>query len=136
MTEARGPRKPRPLLDDANSKFARALGSVDFHTREAGLRALQDFLSRRSSLEELEMLRLWKGIFYCFWHSDKQPVQAREKPEQRHAIALGGCCLPWNPADHSHCALQAALAERLSEIMTQLPEEVSFRRRPLLPPAS
>ncbi|KAL4458010.1 hypothetical protein ABPG75_012875 [Micractinium tetrahymenae] len=95
MAEAKGPRKARPLLDDANSKFARALGSVDFHTREAGLRALQDFLSRRSSLEELEMLRLWKGIFYCFWHSDKQPVQA-------------------------------ALAERLSEIMTQLPEEVGW----------
>ena len=24
---------------------------------------------------ELEMLRLWKGLFYTFWMSDKPPVQ-------------------------------------------------------------
>lgn len=94
MAEVRGPRKARPLLDDTNSKFARALGSVDFHTREAGLRALQDFLSRRSSLEELEMLRLWKGIFYCFWHSDKQPVQVRTEAREAACMLRAVVTLP------------------------------------------
>lgn len=72
-------RKERPLLekvaDDGNSKFARALASVDFHTRERGLQALTLWLSRRPDVGELELLKLWKGIFYCFWHSDKAPVQ-------------------------------------------------------------
>jgi ribosomal RNA-processing protein 1 len=27
------------------------------------------------ALSPLEMAKLWKGIFYCFWMSDKPPVQ-------------------------------------------------------------
>lgn len=64
-----------PLADSGESKFARALGSVDYHTREGGLQALTTWLSRRHDIAELELLRLWKGIFYCFWHSDKIAVQ-------------------------------------------------------------
>jgi ribosomal RNA-processing protein 1 len=26
-------------------------------------------------VSELDMLKLWKGIYFCFWHSDKEPVQ-------------------------------------------------------------
>lgn len=85
----------RLLEQNPDSKFARALGSVDFHTREAGLAALASWLSKRHDIEEQELLLLWKGIFYCFWHSDKG-------------------------------AVQAALAERLSEILTQLPEQVGW----------
>lgn len=70
-----------------------ALGSTDFHTREAGLAALTALLARRTDLGELEALKLWRGIFYAYWHSDKAPVQA-------------------------------ALAQRLAEIMAQLPEQV------------
>mmetsp|Transcript_3639 Transcript_3639/g.10240 ORF Transcript_3639/g.10240 Transcript_3639/m.10240 type:complete len:231 (-) Transcript_3639:70-762(-) len=81
--------KPRPSLEpglgggDAesehagNSKLARALGSCDFHTRERGVAALTRFLQRRTGgLPRKDMLKIWKGLFYAFWHSDKQPVQA------------------------------------------------------------
>lgn len=62
--------------DDGNSKFARALGSVDYQTREKGLQALATWLSKKQDLQEQDLKRLWKGIFYCFWHADRAPFQA------------------------------------------------------------
>uniref|UniRef100_A0A383VAX4 Uncharacterized protein n=1 Tax=Tetradesmus obliquus TaxID=3088 RepID=A0A383VAX4_TETOB len=62
--------------EDGNSKFARALGSTDYATREKGLQALSRFLVHKDSMSELDMMKLWKGLFFCFWHSDKAPVQA------------------------------------------------------------
>lgn len=69
-----------PAAEDGNSKFARALSSVDWHTREKGLQALIRFLAIREDLSDGDLLRLWKGLFYCFWHSDKVPVQASDVP--------------------------------------------------------
>jgi hypothetical protein len=51
------------------------LGSTDFHTREQGLQALSRWLTHKPLISELDMLKLWKGIYFCFWHSDKEPVQ-------------------------------------------------------------
>ena len=60
----------------ASTGFARALGSTDFHTRERGLQALTTWLTGHKNVTENDLLRLWKALFYCFWHSDKGPVQA------------------------------------------------------------
>jgi hypothetical protein len=91
--KAKKARKEKPVLAEAvagasagNSKFARALGSTDYLTREKGLQALQGWLCLRSDLGELDMLKIWKGLFFCFWHSDKAPVQVR--PRRR-------ACAPW-----------------------------------------
>ncbi|GLI61545.1 hypothetical protein VaNZ11_003936 [Volvox africanus] len=68
-----------PLPDDGHpghSKLARALASNDFQTREKGLYALKTWMLRKTDLNESDMIRIWKGLFYCFWHSDKAPVQA------------------------------------------------------------
>mmetsp|Transcript_32823 Transcript_32823/g.93150 ORF Transcript_32823/g.93150 Transcript_32823/m.93150 type:complete len:577 (+) Transcript_32823:92-1822(+) len=62
-------------LGSGESKFARALGSTDYQTREKGLSSLSLWLASRSDIPELDLLKLWKGVFYCFWHSDKAPVQ-------------------------------------------------------------
>lgn len=62
-------------LSAGSSKFARALGSTDFHTREQGLQALSRLLTHKQLIPEVDMLKLWKGIYFCFWHSDKEPVQ-------------------------------------------------------------
>jgi len=62
-------------LGSGNSKFARALGSTDFHTREQGLQALSRWLTHKQLISDVDMLKLWKGIYFCFWHSDKEPVQ-------------------------------------------------------------
>jgi ribosomal RNA-processing protein 1 len=76
------PRKEKPVLeqvqvgsDAGNSKFARALGSTDYGTREKGLTALLAWLCVKEDLEEIDMMKIWKGLFFCFWHSDKAPVQ-------------------------------------------------------------
>lgn len=74
--------------DDGNSKFARALGSVDNQTREKGLQALTLWLSKKEDLTEQDLKRLWKGIFYCFWHADKAPFQVWQ-----HALGCFEQCL-------------------------------------------
>ena len=116
------------VADDGRCKFARALGSVDFHTREAGLQALATWLSRQQGVTLGELVKLWKGVFYAFWHSDKSQVQASRAPPCMHGLHTRPTHrLTAFPAAHT---LQNALAERLAEIMGQLPEGVR------LPPAA
>ena len=74
--------KPLKSIEDvkenapaAQGKVARALASVHPQTREKGLRALTLWLSKRKDITDKDMLRLWKALFFCFWHSDLVPVQ-------------------------------------------------------------
>mmetsp|Transcript_33904 Transcript_33904/g.61213 ORF Transcript_33904/g.61213 Transcript_33904/m.61213 type:complete len:383 (-) Transcript_33904:245-1393(-) len=60
---------------DGDSKFARVLSSPDFMTRQKGLEALNLYLKSKSSISEEDMQKIWKGLFYCFWHSDKPQYQ-------------------------------------------------------------
>lgn len=60
---------------EGDSAFARALASSDYHTRENGWKALQIWLQNRSQLKLEEVLKIWRGILFCFWHSDKAHVQ-------------------------------------------------------------
>lgn len=83
-------KKERPCLEPdvdhikethaGNTKLARALGSPDYHTREKAVAAMTRFLQRKTGLRERDMLKIWKGLFYAFWHSDKVPVQVRKVP--------------------------------------------------------
>jgi ribosomal RNA-processing protein 1 len=131
MTMSKKERTPkqRPSLEaispDGNCKFSRALGSVDYQTREKGLQALTLWLSRKSEVDEKDLLKLWKGIFYCFWHSDKAHVQVRilyacsytyqDTPVQSHPINLTIPILK----------LQSELAERLADIKAHLPQPIA-----------
>lgn len=97
--------KPKPALESgidgissANSKLARALGSVDYRTREKGVQALTRFLQRKDEMPDRDMLKIWKGLFYAFWHSDKQPVQVRGRPPgaaAQEAALQRRPLLPW-----------------------------------------
>lgn len=53
------------------------LASSEKKTRDKAVKNLAAFLSSDSEnvLPDLEMAKLWKGIFYCFWMSDKPLVQ-------------------------------------------------------------
>ncbi|KAL1951142.1 hypothetical protein VTO73DRAFT_291 [Trametes versicolor] len=53
------------------------LASTDKKTRDKAIKNLAAFLSdpSRDALPKAEMTKLWKGIFYCFWMSDKPLVQ-------------------------------------------------------------
>jgi len=53
------------------------LASTDKKTRDKAIKSLTVLLSdpSRDVLAKSEMAKLWKGIFYCFWMSDKPLVQ-------------------------------------------------------------
>eukprot|EP00967_Tisochrysis_lutea_P134049 scaffold236191_cov15-Tisochrysis_lutea.AAC.1 len=82
--KAKPDRKQKPALerevehtspDVSQSPFIRALGSTDFNTRAKGVQALTRFLQLKTELAEEDLLKIWKGLYVCFWHSDKAPVQ-------------------------------------------------------------
>ncbi|CAN1161258.1 Protein REBELOTE [Linum perenne] len=53
------------------------LGASDNKTRSRYLREiLSTWLPSQSNLSDDDMKKLWKGLFYCFWHSDKLPAQS------------------------------------------------------------
>lgn len=60
---------------EGDSKFARALASSDYHTRANGWKALRIWLQAKQQLRLEEVMKIWKGILFCFWHSDKAHVQ-------------------------------------------------------------
>ncbi|KAF8332631.1 ribosomal RNA processing protein [Cantharellus anzutake] len=53
------------------------LASSDKSTRDKAVNGLTAFLCHESNarLSDKDMAKLWKGIFYCFWMSDKPLVQ-------------------------------------------------------------
>ncbi|KAL4267954.1 RRP1 family protein [Pleurotus pulmonarius] len=61
----------------ATPPLAKYLASTDKRTRDKSIKKLSVFLSESSEnvLSKEDMDKLWKGIFYCFWMSDKPLVQ-------------------------------------------------------------
>eukprot|EP00232_Nephroselmis_pyriformis_P024085 CAMPEP_0182865278 /NCGR_PEP_ID=MMETSP0034_2-20130328/7607_1 /TAXON_ID=156128 /ORGANISM="Nephroselmis pyriformis, Strain CCMP717" /LENGTH=327 /DNA_ID=CAMNT_0024997573 /DNA_START=79 /DNA_END=1058 /DNA_ORIENTATION=+ len=55
--------------------FIKALGTFDKATRDKALEALTKWLSKRKGITEPDLAKLWKGLFFCFWHSDKAGPQ-------------------------------------------------------------
>merc|ERR1712137_15221 len=63
-------------LDGREVRFAQRLASNELKTRNQTLKKLETFLgSVDESISDEELLKLWKGLFYCLWLSDKVPVQ-------------------------------------------------------------
>ncbi|XP_052867442.1 ribosomal RNA processing protein 1 homolog [Anopheles cruzii] len=60
-------------------KFARVLAGNDPKLRRKVLKNLETWLTTRSqstfAFSDADFLRLWKGLFYCMWMSDKPLVQ-------------------------------------------------------------
>jgi len=91
------PALPRKLLTALTlTLFFLPLEPAD---REAALSSLRNYLSshRSTPFSPLDLLKLWKGLFYCMWMADK-PL-----PQQRLAVDLAGLVdilpeesvLPW-----------------------------------------
>jgi hypothetical protein len=91
-------KKPRnkPILEPGatdslqDSSLIRALGSPDRDTRERGLQLLTAWLETHEDVSEHDILRLWKGLYFCFWHSDLITVQVRECTLHDAVCILGG----------------------------------------------
>ncbi|KAG8892133.1 hypothetical protein FRC01_014329 [Tulasnella sp. 417] len=77
------PSKPRPSTEEVQDDDAQALpmgkyfASSDKAVRDKAVDGLKQFLVARDDdlLEDKELMKLWKGLFFCFWHSDKPLVQ-------------------------------------------------------------
>ncbi|PWN35242.1 Nop52-domain-containing protein [Meira miltonrushii] len=68
------------ITETASLPLGKALASTEKSIRDDAIRSLAAYLSQADALNaeplsDLEMAKLWKGIFYCFWMSDKPRVQ-------------------------------------------------------------
>ncbi len=61
--------------DEGEFNFARSLVNPDKEVRDNTLRALHNYVSSVKEMEEMQMLKLWKALYYCMWLSDKQDIQ-------------------------------------------------------------
>lgn len=48
---------------------------TDKKSRDAALDSLRTYLSCRRDLSSIELLKLWKGLFYCLWMCDRPLAQ-------------------------------------------------------------
>jgi len=60
--------------------FAQKLASNEKNDRDKAVRRLKKWFYSRSSVDsncftEDELMRIWKGLFYCYWQSDKPLIQ-------------------------------------------------------------
>jgi ribosomal RNA-processing protein 1 len=61
---------------DSQVTMARSLASPIKETRDKTIAALRSFLSNmKDTLPDIEMMKLWKALHYCFWLSDKTDIQ-------------------------------------------------------------
>jgi ribosomal RNA-processing protein 1 len=63
--------------DAQNNPFIRNLASSDKQTRDQALDSLKAYLGAQTEISELDLLKLWKGLFYCLWMQDKPALQQR-----------------------------------------------------------
>ena len=57
-------------------QFAQKLAANEPGMRNKAVKKLKKWFSaRQEPFSEPEMMRLWKGLYYCFWMSDKPLVQ-------------------------------------------------------------
>jgi ribosomal RNA-processing protein 1 len=61
--------------DAQNNPFIRNLASSDKKVRDGALDSLKTYLGAQSEISELDLLKLWKGLFYCLWMQDKPALQ-------------------------------------------------------------
>lgn len=94
------------------SPFVKQLAANDRPTRDKAVASLQSYLSTSRTFTKIDMLKLWKGLFYCMWHSD------RPRPQQALASTLASLLLTI-PA-HNHIAFTNALWNTISREWTSI----------------
>ncbi len=58
-----------------SSSFAKKLADSDARVRERAFAAVSKWLAGRESLDELDARKLWRGLFYSYWHADGRATQ-------------------------------------------------------------
>ena len=57
------------------SPFIKQLTSSDPKLRDDALTSLRQYVSASRVFTHEQFLQIWKGLYFCFWHSDTVPVQ-------------------------------------------------------------
>ena len=122
------------LAGDGSSAFSRALASNSRKQRDAALFALTQWLGARTSVEESDLMKIWKGQFYAMWHADKAPVQVCAHVTSaggtgrcllRSAAHTGGRCVPKPPPSlRPVLHRQAEVAESMAAVLDACQPEV------------
>ena len=74
---------------------------IDKKHRDAAVETLKNRMSAAVNLSDLEMMKLWKGLFYCMWMSDKRHIQ------QQLATDLSQMCLVYQKPENGLRYVQA-----------------------------
>mmetsp|Transcript_16640 Transcript_16640/g.35164 ORF Transcript_16640/g.35164 Transcript_16640/m.35164 type:complete len:426 (+) Transcript_16640:338-1615(+) len=70
---------------EGQPKFGHRLVSNEKEVRDAAVTSVSGYLKSARAIDALELAKLWKALYYCFWHSDKPKVQ-RALAEQLAAL--------------------------------------------------
>ncbi|PYH99375.1 putative ribosomal RNA processing protein [Aspergillus ellipticus CBS 707.79] len=89
------------MSDITKTPFVRDLASSDKKIRDKATESLTLFLRQKTDLTLIELLKLWKGLFFCFYHSDRPLTQ------QALARTLSYSLVPTLPRSTVHRFLRA-----------------------------
>ncbi|KAJ9399284.1 hypothetical protein DTO282F9_3907 [Paecilomyces variotii] len=89
------------MTDIQKTPFVRELASSDRRTRDKALESLTMFLKMKTGLSLVDLLKVWKGLFFCFYHSDRPLTQ------QSLARSLSYSIVPSLPHSTLHRFLRA-----------------------------
>ncbi|KAJ1594685.1 hypothetical protein NDA11_000921 [Ustilago hordei] len=80
--------------EDASIPLGKALASTEKRIRDSAVRSLHSFLATNGAhtIPELELQKLWKGLFYCFWMSDKPLIQQRLANDLAQLVLVHPSC--------------------------------------------
>eukprot|EP01122_Echinamoeba_exundans_P011087 TRINITY_DN4290_c0_g1_i1.p1 TRINITY_DN4290_c0_g1~~TRINITY_DN4290_c0_g1_i1.p1 ORF type:complete len:596 (+),score=159.79 TRINITY_DN4290_c0_g1_i1:59-1789(+) len=62
-------------LSDPQIQLGRRLAATEKKTREKALKLVESFVSKSTSLTELDLMKLWKALYYCIWMQDRPVIQ-------------------------------------------------------------
>jgi Nucleolar protein,Nop52 len=80
-----------PPHEEPERQFMRLLGSPDQRVRHSAVTKLSSYLQARSAtsstgLSELDLLKLWKALWYALYRCDKVPVQEELAKHMAHLL--------------------------------------------------
>lgn len=73
-------------LTSKEMRFGARLAHTEKVVRDKAVANLSAFLASREDMSELELLKVWKGLFYCMWMADKMPVQNELSERLAHLV--------------------------------------------------
>ena len=62
-------------FDTDQKKLACSLVHPEKDVRDATIANMANYLANTTSVSDLNMLKLWKALYYCLWLTDKEPMQ-------------------------------------------------------------